>query len=112
MDESRIPEDMAEVQERVAVMTERGFPVKVDDVIKESLKLGLQDIVDERMEGNYYTIRWDENYFGLQLFGIDNEVIGIVKPAEGKSDYVAQFKENAANVWFQLDTEVGKIIGR
>ena len=61
MNEHSIPEDMTQVADRVALMAARGFPVNEDDVIKEALKLGFQDIVDERMEGNYYTVRWMKN---------------------------------------------------
>jgi hypothetical protein len=112
MDDAKIPEDMEQVRDRVAVMASRGFPVAEDDVIKEALKLGFQDIVDERMEGNYFTVRWDEDFRALQVYGLASAYEGEAKPEDDKPSYVEQFKMNAMDVWFQLDRAASKIIGR
>lgn len=112
MNEHSLPEDMTQVADRVALMAARGFPVSEDDVIKEALKLGFQDIVDERMEGNYYTVRWDEEFNALQVFGIENSFEGEAKPEEGKPSFIEQFKANSMNAWLALDRAASKIIGR
>lgn len=112
VDEFKIPEDMEQVRDRVAVMAGRGFPVEEDDVIKEALKLGFQDIVDERMEGNYFTVRWDEDFRALQVYGLASAYEGEAKPEDDKPSYVEQFKKNAMDVWFQLDRAASQIIGR
>jgi hypothetical protein len=52
MDMQKIPEDMQDVRDRVALMAGRGFPVSEEDVIKEALKAGFQSIVDEKMDGH------------------------------------------------------------
>ena len=112
MNEGSIPEDMTQVADRVALMAARGFPVSEDDVIKEALKLGFQDIIDERMEGNYFTVRWDEDFRALQVFGIGNAYEGEAKPEDEQPSYIDQFKANAMNVWLALDRAASKIIGR
>ena len=112
MDDQKIPEDMTQVAERVALMTERGFPVAEEDVIKEALRAGFQSIVDERLDGNYYTVRWDEEFNALQMYDLDNAFVGEVKPDDGRPSYVDQFKQDAMGVWFTLDRAVGKVIGR
>ncbi|MDR3190745.1 MAG: hypothetical protein LBT80_05990 [Lactobacillaceae bacterium] len=112
MDTNKIPETMEEVDAQVALMSERGFPVTQDDVIKEALKAGFQDIVDERMEGSYYSVRWDAEFKALEVYNFDTGLVGRAVPADGGADFIAQFKANAMGVWFTLDKEAGKIIGR
>ncbi|GAK30097.1 hypothetical protein WOSG25_011940 [Weissella oryzae SG25] len=112
MDESQIPEDMTAVAARVQMMTDRGFPVSTDDVIKETLKAGLQAIVDERMEGNYYYVRWDEKFWGLDVLDLVDELVGQVQPISEQDNFIDQFKENADQVWFYFDKAAGNFIGR
>lgn len=112
MDMQKIPEDMQDVRARVALMAGRGFPVSEEDVIKEALKAGFQSIVDEKMDGNYYTVRWDESFNALQVFGMDNELIGSAVPKEGSASFIEQFEVNATNTWYALDKDALKIIGR
>ena len=83
-----------------------------EDVIKEALKKGFQSIVDEKMDGNYYTVRWDEAFHDLQVLGIDNELVGSAKPKADGPDFIKQFKINATNTWFVLDKDALAIIGR
>ncbi len=112
MDDFKIPEDMQAVGQRVQTMTERGFPVSEVDVIKEALKDGLQSIVDERMEGNYYYVRWDSDFNGLSIFDAVNDLVGEIKPQDGQANFIEQFKDNAEQVWLLLDQETGKFVGR
>ena len=113
MDDTKLPEDMEAVLERVDLMTKRGFPVSVDDVIKETLKAGVQSIVDERMEGNYYAVRWNDNFTAFDLFdSINNDAVGEIKAADANVDYIEQFKLNSEVLWFTLDQQIGKLLGR
>lgn len=112
MDTQKIPEDMQDVRDRVALMAGRGFTVSEEDVIKEALKLGFQSIVDEKMDDNYYTVRWDESFHDLQVLGIDNELVGSATPKDDGPDFIKQFEINATNTWFTLDKEALAIIGR
>ncbi|MBM7616900.1 hypothetical protein JOC36_000433 [Weissella uvarum] len=108
----KIPQDMQEVNDQVTLMQARGFDVTPEDVIQEALKLGFQSIVDDRLDGNYDTVRWDADLNALQLVGFDDELEGETKPAEGEPSFVEQFKENPSRLWFKLDNEAGRIIGR
>lgn len=112
MDTEKIPEDMQDVRDRVALMAGRGFTVSEEDVIKEALKAGFQSIVDEKMDGNYYTVRWDEKFNALQILGMDNELVGSAVPKEAGPDFIKQFEANATNTWYALDKEALKVIGR
>ena len=112
MNTQKIPEDMQDVRDRVDLMAGRGFPVSEEDVIKEALKKGFQSIVDEKMDGNYYTVRWDEAFHDLQVLVIDNELVGSAKPKADGPDFIKQFKTNATNTWFVLDKDALAIIGR
>ncbi|SCB84839.1 hypothetical protein [Weissella bombi] len=112
MDVEKIPEDMQDVRDRVALMAGRGFTVSEEDVIKEALKAGFQSIVDEKMDGNYYTVRWDEKFNALQILGMDNELVGSAVPKEDGPDFIKQFEANATNTWYALDKEALKVIGR
>ena len=112
MNTEKIPEDMQDVRDRVSLMAGRGFTVSEEDVIKEALKAGFQSIVDEKMDGNYYTVRWDENFNALQILGMDNELVGSAVPKEGESDFIKQFETNATNTWYALDKAALKVVGR
>jgi len=112
MDEHTIPEDMNDVRDRVVLMQARGFDVSEDDVIKEAIRAGFQDIVDERADGAYFTVRWDEAFNELLVLGIDSELEGKATPTEKIGNYVEAFKQNSSDVWFALDAAVRKIIGR
>lgn len=112
MDEHMIPENMNDVRDRVVLMQARGFEVTEDDVIKEALRNGFQDIIDDRADGAYFTIRWDETFTELWVVGMDSELEGKATPNEKFGSFVTQFKENASDVWFALDAASRKIIGR
>lgn len=112
MDEHAIPENMSDVRDRVVLMQARGFDVTEDDVIKEAIRAGFQDIVDERADGAYFTVRWDENSTELLVLGIDSELEGKAVPTEKIGSYTEKFKESPSDVWFALDAAVRKIIGR
>ncbi|WP_057788775.1 hypothetical protein [Weissella minor] len=112
MADQKIPQDMQEVADQVTLMQARGFDVSETDVIREALKAGFQAIVDDRMDGNYDTVRWDDEFFALQIVSFGDELEGEAKPAEGEADFVEQFKVNANQVWFKLDNVAAKVIGR
>ncbi|MCM0582008.1 hypothetical protein H9L19_03880 [Weissella diestrammenae] len=111
-DLNRIPESMTEVMDQVDQMTRAGFPVKVDDVVKEALKNGFQSLLDERMDGHYYSVHWDSAFEALDVFGSGEELVGQAKPAPDQDSWITQFKTNADVVWFNLDRAAGKLIGR
>jgi len=111
-DLNKIPETMEEVQARVTAMTQAGFPVSEDDVIKEAIKNGFQSLMDERMEGHYYTIHWNSEFTALDVFGSAEEMVGSALPEKGQASWVDQFKANADFTWFNLDKAAGKLIGR
>ncbi|RRG18468.1 hypothetical protein D3P96_00320 [Weissella viridescens] len=112
MAEPKIPQDMQEVTDQVILMNARGFEVSEDDVIREALKAGFQAIVNDRMDGNYDTVRWDDDFSGLQIVGIDDSIEGEIQPADGEPSFIEQFKEDPNKVWFKLDNAAASIIGR
>ena len=112
MDEHTIPENMSDVRDRVILMQARGFDVTEDDVIREALRAGFQDIVDYRADGAYFTIRWDDTFTELWILGVDSEIEGKAVPGEKYNSFVEQFKNDASEVWFALDSAARKAIGR
>jgi hypothetical protein len=108
MDNGVVPETMAEVNDQVAMMKGRGFEIPVEEVIRETLKRGLQDMFDEKLDGNYFSVQWNEANF--DIFGLGHSDEGHIVP-KGES-FVEDFKTNAANVWDYLDDESQKIVGR
>lgn len=112
MDEHTIPENMSDVRDRVILMNARGFEVEEDDVIREAIRAGFQDIIDGRADGAYFTIRWDDTFTELLILGIDTELEGKAVPGEKFDSFVEQFKKNASDVWFALDAAARKAIGR
>lgn len=112
MDEHAIPENMNDVRDRVILMNARGFEVTEEDVIREALRAGFQDIIDGRADGAYFTVSWDDAFTDLWVMGIDSELEGKAVPSEKYGNFVEQFKNNPSEVWFALDTASRKIIGR
>lgn len=111
-DMDKIPETMEAVEVRVAMMKQVGFPVAVDDVIKEAIKDGLQALLDEQMSGHYYTVHWDVNFKSLEVIGFGDEHVGDIEPEAGQPAWIDQFKTNTDMFWFNLDTAVSQLVGR
>ena len=110
MDNNKIPENLEEVQNQITLMKERGFEVSEDDVIRDSLLRGLQNLVDIRSDGHYYTVHWTpENSFEMR--GIGAVVEGHIEPKTDKN-FVEEFKENSPLLWDYLGNQAAKIIGR
>lgn len=110
MDNNKIPENLEEVQNQITLMKERGFEVGVDDVIRNSLLSGLQNLIDIRTDGHYYTVHWTaENTFEIR--GIGSVIEGHIQP---KSDlnFVEEFKNNAPLLWDYLGDQISDIVGR
>lgn len=109
MNNNEIPVSLDEVKNQVALMKERGFSVKEDDVIADTLQRGLQNLVDIRTDGHYYTVHWTPDKT-FEIRGIGAVVEGHIQP---KGDnFVEDFKNNAPLLWDYLGDQASKIVGR
>ncbi|QBO36303.1 hypothetical protein EQG49_07425 [Periweissella cryptocerci] len=108
MDNGVIPQTMAEVNDQVAMLKGRGHEMPVEEVIRETIKRGLQEMFDEKLDGNYYSIQWTADNF--DVFSLGHEFEGSIVP-NGES-FVADFIANAATTWDYLDDQAQKLVGR
>lgn len=108
MDNGVIPQTMAEVNDQVAMLKGRGVETPVEVVLRETIKRGLQEMFDEKLDGNYYSIEWVDEKF--DVFSLGHEFEGSVEP-NGET-FAQDFEKNAATTWDYLDDQAQKLVGR
>ncbi|MFT8325027.1 hypothetical protein [Oenococcus sicerae] len=109
MSEDKIPETMQAVQDRVLLMKHRGFAVTEEQVIGQSVKDGLQAIVNDLLDGEYFTVQLiDQKNFAI--IGIAGKQEGHIT-AKGDS-FLSDFKKNPDLLWDYLWDQAEKVIGR
>lgn len=108
MDNGVIPQTMAEVNDQVAMLKGRGVETPVEVVLRETIKRGLQEMFDEKLDGNYYSIEWVDEKF--DVFSLGHEFEGSVEPV-GET-FAQDFEKNAATTWDYLDDQAQKLVGR
>lgn len=109
MDENKVPMTLEAVKDRVTLMDARGFKITEDEVIDQSIKEGLQAIVDELLDGEYFTVQL-VNPKTFDILGIKGDLEGKIL-AKGSS-FVQDFKDNADRLWDSLWSQADKIVGR
>ncbi|MFT8878649.1 MAG: hypothetical protein ABF913_03690 [Oenococcus sp.] len=109
MDENKVPATIEAVRDRVTLMNARGFKITEDEVIDQSIKEGLQAIVDELLDGDYFTIQLI-NPRTFDILGLKGNLEGQIF-AKGSS-FTQDFKNNADQVWDSLWDQADKIVGR
>ncbi|CAH1855451.1 hypothetical protein [Convivina intestini] len=110
MDQLDIAEDLQQVKDQVAILGARGYDVTLDEAIASTLKRGLQEMIDHRTDGSYYTVKWSANGKRLEVFDIYRDRIGQVEP---ESDSLVQdFHNSDQLVWNRFDIALRQLISR
>lgn len=109
MNNNEIPVNLEEVKNQVSLMKEQGFPVTDDDVIEDALLRGLQNLIDIRTDGHYYTVHWTPDKT-FEIRGIGAVVEGHIQPK--RDNFVDDFKNNAPLLWDYLGDQASIIVGR
>lgn len=109
MNEEKIPENYQDIKDRIELMHSRGFDVSEDQLIEQTAKDGLQAIVNDLLDGEYFTVeKINEKQF--DILGISGKIEGSII-AKGES-FVADFKKDSQSFWNSLWSQSEKIIGR
>lgn len=107
-----IPDDMEQVEEKLAWMKQNGYEQTTkQDVINDMTKDGVQDMLDTALEGPYWTARWKEAGQLLKVCGPVGDVIGTLKPRDEYADFESDLENNAILFWRNLATQTQKLIG-
>lgn len=109
MNEEKIPETIEDVKERVVLMKSRGFLISEEQVISQTIKDGLQAIVNDLMDGEYFTVQLI-NSKTFVILGISGEAEGRIT-AQGNS-FNNDFKKNSDRLWDYFWDQAEKIVGR
>lgn len=109
MDNLEVADDYQQVKDQVAILNARGENVTEDQMIKRTLKRGLEEILDYRMDGSYYTVAWDDQG-NLVLTDVYNKPAGVIKPI--KDSLIEDFKRDDQGVWDHFNLFIMKSIAR
>ncbi|MDI4584798.1 hypothetical protein FCS82_06990 [Oenococcus sp. UCMA 14587] len=109
MNEEKIPETIEDVKEHVVLMKSRGFLISEEQVISQAIKDGLQAIVNDLMDGEYFTVQLI-NSKTFVILGISGEAEGKIT-AQGNS-FNSDFKKNSDRLWDYFWDQAEKIVGR
>ena len=98
-----IPNDMGEVAQKLAYLQSHGKPETTEhDILLETVKGGVQEMLDEALEGPYYNVRWRSEDKSL--------VIGTVIPRADFSTFSEDFKNNEILFWRNAGKQIATLI--
>ncbi|MBS9335213.1 hypothetical protein LQZ24_03635 [Fructobacillus sp. M1-13] len=109
MDNLEVADDYQQVQDQLAILNARGEDVTEDQLIKRTLKRGLEEILDYRMDGTYYRVAWDEAG-NLSLTDVYGNKAGVITPI--KNSLIEDFKADDQGVWDHFNLAIMKSIAR
>ncbi|MCO0832064.1 hypothetical protein NFX39_03025 [Fructobacillus sp. W13] len=109
MDSMDVADDYQQVKDQVAILNARGEKVTEDQVIKRTLKRGLEEILDYRMDGTFYTVQWDDEG-NFELFDVYKEKAGTIKPI--KDSLIEDFKADDQGVWDHFNVSIMSMVAR
>ena len=102
-----IPENMAEIITKQAMLKEHGEDVTTDDLVKQSVLDALQAFIDQELDGHYDEVSWDQEQ--LVVHDLDHDEIARIKPQH--ASFIVDFKDNAQLVLTKLEEVARKTIG-
>ncbi|HJE98416.1 MAG TPA: hypothetical protein K8V00_12440 [Ligilactobacillus acidipiscis] len=106
-----IPNDMGEVAQKLAYLQSHGKPETTEhDILLETAKGGVQEMLDEALEGPYYNVRWSSEDKSLVITGALKEEIGTVIPRAGFSTFSEDFKNNEILFWRNVGKQIATLI--
>ncbi|MCK8637938.1 hypothetical protein [Fructobacillus fructosus] len=109
MDKLDVADDYQQVKDQVAILNARGEQVTEDQVIKRTLKRSLEQILDYRMDGTFYTVAWDDQG-NLALTDVYGKPAGVIKPIN--ESLIEDFKRDDQGVWDHFNLAIMKSIAR
>ncbi|MDV7687464.1 hypothetical protein [Oenococcus oeni] len=109
MNEDKIPETIQDIKERAALMKSRGFSIGEEQIMSQAIKDGLQAIVNDLMDGEYFTVQLI-NPKTFMILGVNGRTEGKII-ARGES-FNSDFKESSDRLWNYFWDQAEKIVGR
>lgn len=104
----QIPQDMTEVKVKLAQLEELGHESTEAQVIFEAISDNAQAILDEKLEGHYYSCALDKDT--LTVYDVIQKPIGKIK-AQSHS-FEEDFRQNAPQLLMYLDQQIQKIVNQ
>lgn len=106
-----IPNDMGEVAQKLAYLKTHGKPeITEHDVLLDTAKDGIQEMLDEALEGPYYNVRWTTEDQVLLVTGALKEEIGTVSPRTDFTTFSEDFKNNEILFWRNVGKQIAALI--
>ncbi|GAO99207.1 hypothetical protein [Fructobacillus ficulneus] len=109
MDNMEVADDYQEVKDQVAILNARGEAVTEDQVVERTLRRGLEQIMEYRMDNTYYSVKWNDQK-ELDIYDMYSDLVGTIKP-KGEN-FVDDFKKNDQGVWDYFNDELKTLITR
>lgn len=109
MDSMDVADDYQEVKDQVAILNARGANVTEEQVIERTLLRGLEQIMDYRMDGTFYNVKWNDKK-ELEIYDVYHELAGTIAP-KGTS-LVEDFKQDDQGLWDHFNLAVMEIGAR
>lgn len=104
-----VPTNILEVAQVMAWRKQQGETADEDQIIIEAIKENAQNLIDEALEGPYWTIKWENEDHLLAVFDVMGEKIGELSPAG--SSFSAEFRKNGHELLLHLGKQLRPIIG-
>lgn len=109
MDNMEVADDYQQVKDQVAILNARGEAVTEEEMIERTLLRGLEEILDYRMDGTFYTVKWNDQK-ELELYDVYHELSATIKPRG--SSLIEDFKNDDQGLWDNFNLSVMAIENR
>lgn len=107
-----IPNDYPEVLTKLSWLQSNGYPnATEEDVLRDTIISGAQDLFDEALEDSYWTVLWDVEDEKLWVRGAMSERLGELVPRDGFKTFADDFKDNPYKFWENMGQQVRLIVG-
>ncbi|WP_159722583.1 hypothetical protein [Enterococcus sp. CSURQ0835] len=105
---SLIPTNMAEVAQKLTWSRENGIDATEESVILNAVLENTQQMLNEALEGAYWSAQWDEEQQNLIVLDVLGKPLATITP--WKTDFVTDFKQNTTELLRVIDTKVQQIV--
>lgn len=105
-----IPDTMIEVKTKLDWLLANGFDATEDSVIQDGILAGADLMFEDALEGPYWTVLWAVVDEKLLVRGALGETVGYITPRASFSKFSDDFKQNAPSTWFNISSQVEKLV--
>lgn len=105
---SLVPTNMAEVEQKLTWSQESGIPATKESIILAAIVENTQQMLNEALEGAYWSAKWDEPQVNLEILDVLGKKIAEINP--WKTDFVTDFQQNSTELLRVIDTEIQHIV--